>query len=107
MSTTIEWTEETWNPATGCTKISPGCKHCYAEGVAERFFAKQYPKNSDGSVRKFTDVRGHPDRLGEPLRRRKPTMYFVNSMSDLFHESIKYEFILDVFRVMYEAKQHT
>jgi protein gp37 len=107
MSTTIEWTEETWNPATGCTKISPGCKHCYAEGVAERFFAKQYPPNADGSPRKFTDVRVHPDRLEEPLRRRKPTMYFVNSMSDLFHEFIDPHFIAKVFAQMAVTPQHT
>jgi protein gp37 len=107
MATTIEWTEETWNPATGCTKISPGCKHCYAEGVAERFFAKQYPKNPDGSFRKFTDVRMHPDRLEEPLRRRKPTMYFVNSMSDLFHEDVDFLFVGQVFAVMAKCPQHT
>jgi protein gp37 len=107
MATTIEWTEETWNPATGCTKISPGCKHCYAEGVAERFFAKQYPKNPDSSFRKFTDVRVHPDRLEEPLRRRKPTMYFVNSMSDLFHEDVSEDFLRAVFATMASASQHT
>lgn len=107
MATTIEWTDSTWNPATGCTKISPGCKHCYAEGVAERFFAKQYPKNSDGSFRKFTDVRVHPDRLEEPLRRRKPTMYFVNSMSDLFHENVAEDFLRAVFATMASAPQHT
>jgi len=107
MATTIEWTEETWNPVTGCQKISPGCKHCYAENVADRFFGKLYKPNADGSARKFTDVRVHPERLEEPIKRRKPTMYFVNSMSDLFHESVEFEFILDVFRVMAGTQRHT
>lgn len=105
--TKIEWTEACWNPVTGCVKVSPGCKHCYAEGIAERFFAKQYPPNADGSARKFTDVRCHPERLGEPLRRRKPTMYFVNSMSDLFHEDVPFEFIAQVWQVCSRAPQHT
>ena len=74
----IEWTEKTWNPITGCTKVSAGCKNCYAEVIAQRFWKE----------RKFIDVQFHKDRLSEPLHRKKPTMYFVNSMSDLFHEDI-------------------
>ena len=86
----IEWTDQTWNPVTGCTKVSPGCAHCYAEGVAHRFW----------KGRAFTDVRMHPDRLGAPLRWRKPRRVFVNSMSDLFHEDVPDEFIDRVFGAM-------
>lgn len=107
MSTGIEWTDATWNPVTGCTKVSPGCKHCYAEGVAERFWAKQYPPNADGSPRRFTDIRCHPERLEQPLRWRKPRMVFVNSMSDLFHEDVPDDFIYEVWRVMAACPQHT
>ena len=93
----IEWTEQTWNPITGCTKVSAGCKNCYAEVIANRFWKD----------RKFTDIQFHEDRLSEPLRRKKPTMYFVNSMSDLFHESIHGQNIINVLDVMKEAKHHT
>lgn len=95
--TAIEWTDETWNPVTGCTKVSAGCKNCYAEGVADRFWGE----------RKFTDVRTHPDRLYAPMSWRKPRRVFVNSMSDLFHEDVPFHFIDDVFGVMLQAKQHT
>ena len=107
MGTGIEWTQETWNPVTGCTKVSQGCKGCYAEGVADRFWPTQYPPNPDGSPRRFTDVRCHPERLDQPLRWRKPRMVFVNSMSDLFHEDVPDAFIEECFRVMWQAKQHT
>ena len=74
--TSIEWTERTWNPVTGCDKVSPGCAHCYAEGVAERFWATQYPPvTAEGGglrSRRFTDVRTHADRLLEPLSWQKP-----------------------------------
>ena len=81
MTTTkIEWTEQTWNPTTGCTKVSPGCKHCYAEAMAERLRAMGVRGYENGFKLSIL-----PERLNEPLRRRKPTMYFVNSMSDLFH----------------------
>lgn len=93
----IEWTEQTWNPITGCTKVSAGCKNCYAEVIANRFWKD----------RKFTDVQFHENRLSEPLRRKKSTMYFVNSMSDLFHESIHGQNIINILDVMKEAKQHT
>lgn len=93
----IEWTETTWNPVTGCTKVSPGCDHCYAEKITERFHGK-------GS---FTEVKLHPDRLDAPLRWRKPRRVFVNSMSDLFHDQVPDEFIAQVFAVMAATPQHT
>lgn len=93
----IEWTDATWNPVTGCTKVSAGCKHCYAE----RIFHRPYPG------RNFTDVRCHPERLDQPLRWRKPRRIFVNSMSDLFHEDVADDFIDRVFAVMALAHQHT
>lgn len=92
----IEWTEKTWNPITGCTKVSAGCKNCYAEVIAQRFWKD----------RKFIDVQFHEDRLSEPLHRKKPTMYFVNSMSDLFHEDIHGQNIINILEIMKEAKQH-
>ena len=97
MPSKIEWTDETWNPVTGCTKVSQGCKHCYAEGVARRFWGD----------RKFTDVQTHPDRLDQPLRWRKPRRVFVNSMSDLFHDDVPDKFIDQVFAIMALAKEHT
>ena len=97
MSTAIEWTDETWNPVTGCTKVSPGCDHCYAERVTERWSGK-------GS---FAEVKLHPERLDKPLRWRKPRKVFVNSMSDLFHEDVPDEFIARAFAVMAQAEQHT
>jgi protein gp37 len=95
--TSIEWTDRVWNPVTGCTKVSAGCKNCYAE----RVFPRAY-----GTSRKFTDVLMHPDRLEQPLRWRKPQRIFVNSMSDLFHEDVSEEFIDRVFVVMMIARQH-
>lgn len=105
--TSIEWTERTWNPVTGCSKVSQGCKNCYAEGIADRFFAKQYPPNADGALRKFTDVRCHEDRLLQPLHWKKPSRVFVNSMSDLFHEEVPFGFIERIFEVMKACPQHT
>lgn len=93
----IEWCDATWNPVTGCTKVSQGCKNCYAEGVANRFWGD----------RKFTDVQCHEDRLDQPLRWKKPRRIFVNSMSDLFHPDVPFEFIDKVFAVMGLAEQHT
>lgn len=104
--THIAWTNKTWNPITGCTKVSQGCKHCYAETIANRMWATQYKPNADGTARRFTDVRLHPDRLEMPLHWRKPAMVFVNSMSDLFHEDVPDEFILQVFSVMESCPQH-
>ncbi len=99
---TIEWTEASWNPATGCTKVSPGCAHCYAETFAERF--RGVPDHPYGQG---FDLKLWPDRLDVPLRWRRPRMIFVNSMSDLFHESIPDEFIKAVFTVMGQADRHT
>jgi len=98
----IEWTEFTWNPASGCTKISPGCKHCYAEVMAERLQAMKAPGYENGF--KLTL---HPDRLNQPMQRKKPTTYFVNSMSDLFHESIPDDFLDKVFATIGQTPQHT
>lgn len=98
----IEWTDETWNPVTGCTKVSAGCKNCYAEREWPRL-TKLVPSYAG---RDFGDVRCHASRLDQPLRWKKPRRVFVNSMSDLFHESVPDEFIDQVFAVMALAKQH-
>jgi protein gp37 len=98
----IEWTEASWNPATGCSKISPGCAHCYAETFAERW--RGVPGHS---YEQGFDLKLWPERLSVPLRWRRPRMIFVNSMSDLFHESIPDDFIHEVFDVMGEADWHT
>ena len=100
--TKIEWTEQTWNPTTGCTKVSPGCKYCYAEIMARRLKAMGVKGYESGFSLEL-----HPNRLNEPLVRRKPTMYFVNSMSDLFHEDIPDDFIGKVFEVMKQTPHHT
>ncbi len=104
MSTysSIEWTEVTWNPVTGCTKVSPGCQHCYAERMAKRLKAMGQPKYANEF--KLTI---HPAYLDQPLGWKKPRMVFVNSMSDLFHEEVSLPFILKVFDVMRQASQHT
>src|SRR3990167_1211319 len=110
--TSIEWTATvnpdgsitpgaTWNPVTGCTKVSPGCKNCYAERVFPRTAhgqtvmdkTKVQPPETYLRPRRFTDVRCHPDRLEQPLHWKKPRKVFVNSMSDLFHEDVPFEFI--------------
>ncbi|WP_020558846.1 DUF5131 family protein [Thiofilum flexile] len=101
-SSKIEWTERTWNPVTGCTKISPGCKHCYAETMAVRLKAMGTPGYSNGF-----ELSLMPDRLSEPLQRKKPTLYFVNSMSDLFHEDVPFAYIDQVMRVIHQTPQHT
>lgn len=97
----IEWTELTWNPVVGCTKVSPGCKNCYAEAMAVRLKAMRTPGYENGF--KLTVL---PDRLDDPLNRKKPTVYFVNSMSDLFHEEVSFDFIDSVFETINKAKQH-
>lgn len=96
-SSKIEWTEATWNPVTGCTKVSPGCDHCYAERITERFHGK-------GS---FTLVRRNEEKLYLPLRWRKPRRIFVNSMSDLFHDDVPLGFLARAFAVMAQTPQHT
>lgn len=98
----IEWTEQTWNPATGCTKLSPGCKHCYAEVMAGRLKAMRA-----GGYDKGFSLALHPGRLEQPLQRKKPTTYFVNSMSDLFHEDIPDDFLDRVFSVVRATPHHT
>ncbi|QKE37317.1 DUF5131 family protein [Ferrovum myxofaciens] len=95
--TKIPWTDETWNPVTGCSKVSHGCKHCYAERVWPRLAANI---KTVYHGRAFTDVMCHPERLRQPLLWSKPRMIFVNSMSDLFHESVSDTFIDQVFAVM-------
>jgi len=100
-NTGIEWTDATWNPTTGCTKVSQGCKHCYAERDWPRLV--HLPAYQG---REFTDVACHPERLDQPLRWKKPRRIFVNSMSDLFHEDIPDEFIEQVFAVMALCPQH-
>ena len=98
---TIEWTESTWNPVTGCTKISSGCAHCYAETLARRLKAMGQPNYANGF-----DVTVHEHALGLPLRWPKPQTIFVNSMSDLFHEAVPEEFILKTFEIMRRANWH-
>ena len=97
----IEWTEATWNPLTGCTKVSQGCKHCYAERMSKRLKAMGSPGYENGF--KLTL---HPDRLESPLHWSKPKMIFVNSMSDLFHKNVPLEFIQQVFETMERASWH-
>lgn len=100
-NSSIEWTEATWNPVTGCTKISPGCAHCYAERMAKRLKAMGQPNYRNGF--KLT-LQEHALHL--PLSWKKPRMIFVNSMSDLFHDDVPAEFIQRVFRVMNHAHWH-
>ncbi|MEJ5996610.1 phage Gp37/Gp68 family protein [Pedobacter sp. Du54] len=97
----IEWTELTWNPVTGCTKISPGCKFCYAETMTKRLTAMGVEKYKDGFK-----VRTHPDTLNIPFTWKKSRIVFVNSMSDLFHPEVPIEFIQAVFAVMNKTPQH-
>lgn len=98
----IEWTHWTWNPVTGCTKVSQGCKHCYAERMARRLKAMGSPRYQDGFA-----VTLHRDLVDLPRRWRSPKLVFVNSMSDLFHEEVPLEFIQAVFKTMRECPQHT
>lgn len=98
----IEWTEQTWNPTVGCTKISAGCKHCYAETMAKRLQAMGTPGYENGFALQLL-----PQRLNDPLTRKKPTVYFVNSMSDLFHERIPDAYIEQVFDVIARTPHHT
>lgn len=98
----IEWTEQTWNPTVGCTKISPGCKNCYAEAMSRRLQAMGTPGYENGFALTML-----PERLEDPIKRKKPTVYFVNSMSDLFHEKVPDEYIERVFEVIRKTPQHT
>ncbi len=101
LASTIEWTESTWNPVTGCTKISPGCKHCYAERMAERLQAM-----GQANYRGGFKLTLQPHMVELPLSWKKPQTIFVNSMSDLFHEDVPIEFIQKVFAVMRQAHWH-
>ena len=97
-SSTIEWTDATWNPVTGCTKVSPGCAHCYAETFAERFRGVPGHPYEPGF-----DLTLRPERLEQPLAWKKPRVIFVNSMSDLFHKDVPDEYVAEVFDVMRRA----
>lgn len=97
----IEWTDATWNPVTGCDKVSPGCKHCYAERLSLRLQKMGQPK-----YRKAFSVAVHASSLRDPVQMKKPHMIFVNSMSDLFHDRIPVDFIQRVFRTMEAANWH-
>ncbi|MDB6060853.1 MAG: phage protein Gp37/Gp68 [Verrucomicrobiaceae bacterium] len=99
----IEWTEQTWNPVTGCTKVSPGCKNCYAEGMAHRLQAMGTPGYEKG----FDKITLLPERLNQPVKRKQPTLYFVNSMSDLFHERVPDSFIDEIFLVIADTPHHS
>lgn len=102
MGTKIAWTDETWNPVTGCTKISPGCAHCYAARMADRLKAMGCARYANGF-----EVTVHEDVIDRPRNWKKPRMVFVNSMSDLFHEDVPFETIRKVFRVMNDLPMHT
>ena len=97
----IEWTEATWNPSVGCNKVSPGCKFCYAEIMSNRLKAMRTPGYEDGFLFKIL-----PERLSIPLKTKKPTKFFVNSMSDLFHENMPFEFIDSVLEIITQTPKH-
>lgn len=102
MAHKIEWTEATWNPSAGCSKISSGCKNCYAETMAIRLKAMKVVGYENGF--EFNTV---PSRLYEPLKKKKPTVYFVNSMSDIFHENMPIKYLNKIFEVIEQTPQHT
>lgn len=108
----IEWTESTWNPLRGCTRVSPGCRNCYAERVADRFSGPGQPyeglttRGKDGQPRWNGEVMLAEHKLNDPLKWKKPRRIFVNSMSDLFHEKVSVYYIQKVFRVMRQANWH-
>ena len=101
LGSAIEWTEATWNPTTGCDKVSPGCKHCYAERMAQRLHAMGQPNYRNGF-----DLTIHPHMLEVPLHWKKPQTIFVNSMSDLLHRDVPLSFVEKVFDVMRRARWH-
>ena len=109
--TGIQWTDATWNPVTGCTKVSQGCKHCYAERVFPRAYGRQSigvdDPRADSRPRQFTDVLTHPERLDQPLRWKRPRRVFVNSMSDLFHEALPFEDMARVYGIAAQSTRHT
>jgi protein gp37 len=95
--TGIEWTDKTWNPTTGCDKVSPGCRYCYAEALTERF-PQSFPEGFKLTL--------HPERLEQPKRWRTPSRIFVNSMSDLFHEDVPFSYLQEIFGIMRETPWH-
>ncbi|MFM9946819.1 MAG: DUF5131 family protein [Saprospiraceae bacterium] len=97
----IEWTDATWNPSTGCNKVSAGCKNCYAETMAKRLQAMGAPGYENGF-----EFMLMPERLDMPMKIKKPTKFFVNSMSDLFHEQMPFDFLDEVFQVIEQTPQH-
>lgn len=99
--TGIEWTDATWNPVTGCTKVSPGCAHCYAEAITLRF------KRGGPFLPGKTTIKLHRDRLEHPKQWKTPSMIFVNSMSDLFHEEVPFSFVDEIFDIMDSCNWHT
>ncbi len=99
MPSAIEWTDETWNPVTGCTRVSPGCDHCYMYTLYPRLHAMGVPGYGDSPE----DIKLIPERLGLPLKWRKPRRVFVNSMADLFHPKVSFEFINATFQVMRDS----
>jgi len=101
LGTSIEWTDATWNPVRGCSKVSPGCKHCYAERFAERFRGVSGHPFEQGF-----DIRLVPEKLLDPLRWKSPRKVFVNSMSDLFHENVPDEYIVSIAEIMHRADWH-
>jgi protein gp37 len=101
LASSIEWTQASWNPITGCTKLSPGCAHCYAERFALRLKRMGNPRYACGF-----QVTTHPDLLQLPLKWKTPRLVFVNSMSDLFHDAVPYEFIASVFDAIESAPWH-
>lgn len=106
--TTIEWTDKVWNPVTGCSKVSEGCRNCYAERVFPRAYGDQRIEiGGESRPRTFADIVLHRDRLDQPLHWKKPSRIFVNSMSDLFHEAVPDFFIEDVWAVMMASPWHT
>lgn len=110
MSSSIEWTDETWNPTVGCSRVSPGCDRCYAMGVAHRGMTETHvglTQKGERGVDWTGEVRCLPERLEVPLRWRKPRRVFVDSMSDLFHPDVPFGFLVDVFTTMADAMQHT
>lgn len=102
MAHKIEWTEHTWNPSAGCTKVSAGCKNCYAENMANRLQSMKVEGYENGFH--FNIV---PGRLNDPIKKKKPTIFFVNSMSDIFHEQMPNEYLDKIFNVIENTPQHT
>lgn len=101
-TTKIEWTEQTWNPSIGCDKVSAGCKNCYAETMSKRLKAMGTKGYENGFKFKIL-----PERLEQPLKIKKPTKFFVNSMSDLFHENMPYDYLDEIFKIIRNTPQHT